>query len=74
VLLEKRGIPTVTIVTTAFVEMAKIELSSNDIPDMFDAGIAVIPHPLAPLSLEEIDQRAKELLPVIERLLNIQGG
>ena len=72
--LEKRGIPTVTICTTAFAEMAKAEIASNDIPDMFEAGIAVIPHPLSPLQPDEIERRADELLPVVERLLNIEGG
>jgi hypothetical protein len=72
--LEKRGVPTVTFVTTAFAEMARAEIRSNDIPEMFEGAIAVMPHPLAPLSPEEIDARARELLPVVERILNIDGG
>ena len=63
-----------TFVTTAFAEMARAEVRSNDVPDMFDEALAIIPHPLAPLSAEEIDRRAREFLPVVVRLLNIQGG
>jgi hypothetical protein len=54
--------------------MARAEIRSNDIPEMFEGAIAVMPHPLAPLSPEEIDARARELLPVVERILNIDGG
>jgi hypothetical protein len=74
VVLEKRGIPTVTFCTTAFAEMARAEVRSYDIPDQFEAGIAILPHPLAPLSPEEINERAEQLLPVVERLLNIEGA
>lgn len=49
--LEKKGIPTVTIVTTAFEELLKSALKEQGVSDM---ALVVVEHPIAGHSLEGI--------------------
>jgi hypothetical protein len=52
--LEKKGIPTVTIVTTAFEELLKSALKEQGVSDM---ALVVVEHPIAGHSLEGIRKK-----------------
>ena len=60
--LEKKGIPTVTIVTTAFEEAFKSLLKEQGTPDM---SIVVTEHPIAGHNLESIRKKADADFPRI---------
>jgi len=56
------GIPTVTIVTAAFEELAKTTMKEQDIPDM---SLVVVEHPIAGRNLEETKKMADKAFPDI---------
>jgi len=60
--VEKKGIPTVTIVTTAFEELAKSTMQEQGISEM---ALVVVEHPIAGLSLEGIQKKADAAFPNI---------
>lgn len=60
--LEKRGIPTVTIVTTAFEEAIKSLFKDQGVPDM---SLVVTEHPIAGHNLEGIRKKADADFPLI---------
>jgi hypothetical protein len=62
--LEKRGIPTVTIATTAFEELARSTMLENGVSEM---ALVVVAHPIAGHNLEGIQKKAVEALPDILR-------
>ena len=64
--LEKRGIPTAVIVTAAFLEEAEVQRAALGADDLEPV---VITHPLSTLSEDEIEDRAKEAAPQLERVL-----
>jgi hypothetical protein len=64
--LEDLGVPTVTVCTEAFVDLATGVAHANGIPDL---SLAVIPHPFTKLSPEEVVELAATLLPAIVRNL-----
>ncbi|MCH9047156.1 MAG: hypothetical protein IIA40_13760 [SAR324 cluster bacterium] len=64
--LEKRGIPTVTICTDAFVGLAREESKNLGMPDL---AIAIVEHPIGGLKPDQVAQRAQAALePVISAL------
>ena len=69
--LEQRGVPTAVIVTAAFVEEAEVQRAALGADDLEPV---VITHPLSTLSEEEIQDRAKEAAPQLERVLTRQSG
>lgn len=66
VTLEDLGIPTAAIVTTVFVDEARVQLEALGAPQL---DIAVITHPLSTLSQEQIRARAQEAVPQLRRIL-----
>ena len=67
--LEQRGIPTAVIVTAAFVEETEVQRAALGADDLEPV---VITHPLSTLSEDEIEDRAKEATPQLERVLTRQ--
>ncbi len=66
ILFERRGRPAATIVTDAFVETAKAMARSWGVPDF---PFLVTPHPVANLTEEELDERAREMAPLVAAML-----
>ena len=60
--LEKRGIPTVTIVTTAFQELIKSTMKDQGVSEM---AIVMVEHPIAGHNLEGIRKKVDSAFPVI---------
>ncbi len=60
--MEKKGIPTVTIATTAFEELARSTMQEQDISDM---ALVVVPHPVAGHNLEGIQKMVDTAFPDI---------
>ena len=70
ILLEREGIPAISIVTDAFVETGSIMASNWGIPGF---RFLSVPHPVANLNDEELDQRANDVVnEVVELLKNGQ--
>ena len=66
ILLEKVGIPAISIVTDAFVETGNIMASNWGIPGF---RFLSVPHPVANLNDEELDQRANDVVNEVVELL-----
>jgi hypothetical protein len=66
ILLEKEGIPAISIVTDAFVETGNIMASNWGIPGF---RFLSVPHPVANLNDETLDQRANDVVSEIVDLL-----
>ena len=66
ILLEKQGIPAISIVTDAFVETGNVMASNWGIPGF---RFLSVPHPVANLNDEELDQRADEVVNEVVELL-----
>jgi hypothetical protein len=62
--LEKKGIPTVTVVTTAFEEMIRSLMKEQGVPEM---ALVVVEHPIAGHSLEGIRKKVDQAFPEILR-------
>jgi len=60
--MERNGIPTVTIVTSAFEELAKTTMKEQQVPDM---SFVVVEHPIAGLNLEDTWKLADKAFPDI---------
>lgn len=60
--LEKKGIPTVTIATTAFEELAKTTMQEQGVSEM---PLVVLAHPIAGHNLEGIEKKVDEAFPEI---------
>ena len=65
-ILEKAGIPAVPIITDAFDSTAREMAELWGVPDF---RFVMMPHPLASLTPEGVEQRANELLERVLRLL-----
>ncbi len=57
--MEKKGIPTVTVCTDAFVGLAREESRNLGLPDL---RLAIVKHPLGGLPEEGVRERAREAL------------
>ncbi len=66
ILLEQRGIPTAAVLTDAFVPNADAIAEAHGATGY---PFAMVPHPLASATPEELTQEAKQLLPHLLRLL-----
>jgi hypothetical protein len=66
ILLEKEGIPAISIVTDAFVETGNIMASNWGIPGF---RFLSVPHPVANLNDEELDRRADDVVDDVVDLL-----
>ena len=66
ILLEQRGIPTAAICTDLFVPNGRAMAEAHGAPDY---PFALVPHPLASASAEELKEEAKRVLPAVLRLL-----
>jgi hypothetical protein len=60
--VEKKGIPTVTIATTAFEELARSTMKEQGVSDM---ALVVVEHPIAGYNLEGIRKKADAAFPDI---------
>ena len=69
ILLEKAGVPSASIVTDPF------EVTGRAMAEQWGVPLykfVVMPHPIANLTESELDQRAREIVPKVVRLL-LQG-
>jgi hypothetical protein len=66
--LEKQGVPTVTICTTAFEDLAREESRNLGMPDL---PLAIIQHPIGGEPLSAIDQRAEDAVAQVVRALTV---
>ena len=65
--LEKRGVPSVVVVTIPFVSQAKAMADLKGVPDY---GYALVEHPIGSLTEEELRARAAVALPqVLQQLV-----
>lgn len=64
--IEGHGIPTAAIVTTSFVEEARLQCIALGMDDLRPV---VIQHPLSTLTESQIVERAQEAVPQIHRIL-----
>jgi hypothetical protein len=72
ILLEKAGIPAVSIVTEPFIGTGQAMAASHGVPDY---RFLAMPHPIANLTEAELDARADALAPqVVDLLQRGQGG
>jgi hypothetical protein len=66
ILFEKHGIPAASIVTDVFEETGRAMAQAWGIPNY---KFLSMPHPIANLTDEELDQRTREIVPQIVQLL-----
>ena len=66
ILLEKAGIPSISIVTDAFVETGKVMASNWGVPEYLFLSI---PHPIGNLSDAELEERVNGVLDDVVKLL-----
>jgi len=66
ILFEKQGFPSVVIVTDLFIETGRAMAETWGLPDY---KFLSMPHPIANLTEEELDQRAREIAPKVVQLL-----
>ncbi len=66
ILFEKNGIPAVSIVTDGFIETGRAMAQAWGLPNY---KFLSMPHPIANLTEEELDQRAREIAPNVNQLL-----
>ena len=71
ILLEKGGVPAASIVTDLFVETGEAMARSWGVPGYKFLSLL---HPIANLSDWELDQRAREIVPKVVRLLTSESG
>jgi hypothetical protein len=69
ILLERAGVPAVSICTDAFTVPARAMAKAYGFPGF---EFITTPHPIASLTLEQIRERARELMPDIVRILGVQ--
>jgi hypothetical protein len=60
--VEKKGIPTVTVVTTAFEESIKSVIKGQEVSEM---ALVVTEHPIAGHNLEGIKKKAEKDFPAV---------
>lgn len=72
IVFEQQGVPSASIVTHVFIVTGKAMARTWGVPDF---KFLVLPHPIANLTPEQMDQRAAEITPqVVELLLKGQGS
>jgi hypothetical protein len=68
ILLERAGIPAVSICTDAFRVPARAMAKAYGFPDF---QFVTMPHPIASLDMTRIRDRVRELLPEVLRILGV---
>jgi hypothetical protein len=66
IIFEKRGVPAASIVTDVFVATGRAMAEAWGVPEY---KFLVMPHPIANLTEEQLDQRAREMVPQVVELL-----
>ena len=66
ILFEKRGVPAASIITHVFEATGRAMAETWGVPDY---RYLMMPHPIANLTEEQLDQRAREIVPQILELL-----
>lgn len=66
ILFEKRGLPAAAIVTDVFEATGKAMAEAWGVPDY---TFLAMPHPIANLTEEQLDRRAREMVPQIVDIL-----
>ncbi len=66
ILLERRGVPVAAICTDLFVPNARAIAEAHGAPEY---PFALVPHPLASATPQELASKAKAVLPEVVRLL-----
>ena len=66
ILFEKRGVPAASIVTDVFEATGRAMAEAWGVPDY---KFLAMPHPIANLTEEQLDQRAQEMVPQIVDIL-----
>ena len=66
IVFEQQGIPSASIVTHLFIVTGKAMARTWGVPDL---KFLAMPHPIANLSPEQMDQRAAEITPQVVDLL-----
>jgi len=66
ILFEKQGVPAVAVITDPFKDTAQAMAEAWGVPKF---RYLSVPHPIANLALEELDRRAKEIVPELVELL-----
>jgi hypothetical protein len=69
ILLERAGVPTVSICTDAFTVPARAMAKAYGFPGF---EFVTVPHPIASLSLEQIRARVRDLMPDLLRILGVE--
>ncbi len=69
--LERLGIPTVTIVSTAFLGLATAQAKAMGCPDL---RMIVIPHPYKTLTAEQVEQLSQRIFNDVVLQVTAQGG
>ncbi len=69
IVFEQQGVPSASIVTHVFIVTGKAMARTWGVPDF---KFLVLPHPIANLTPEQMDQRAAEITPQVVELL-LQG-
>jgi len=69
ILLERKGVPSASIVTDVFEVTGRAMAVQWGVPTY---RFLIMPHPIANLTERELDQRAREIVPEVVKLL-LQG-
>lgn len=69
IVFEQQGVPSASIVTHLFTVTGKAMARTWGVPDL---KFLVMPHPIANLTPEQLDERAAEITPQVVQLL-LQG-
>jgi hypothetical protein len=69
ILLERAGLPAVSICTDAFIVPARAMAKAYGFPDF---EFVTVPHPVASLTQEQIRERVRDLMPELLRILGVE--
>jgi hypothetical protein len=70
ILLERAGVPAVSICTDAFIPAARAMAKVYGFPGY---QFVTMPHPLASLDERQLEQRARDLVPDVLRILGVES-
>jgi len=71
ILFEQRGVPAASIITDVFQATGRAMAEAWGVPDY---KYLAMPHPIANLTEEQLDQRAREIVPKVVGLLLDKAG
>ena len=66
IVFEQHGVPSASIITDVFEKTGKAMARTWGLPDF---RFLMMPHPIANLTEEQLDQRARDIAPEVVRLL-----